>query len=329
VRVRGLDLQSSGIADRRGAIAAAGYSIVVVTWQSAGHLGALVESMNARLFDDPELIVVDNASDDDPEPAARAWRGETRFLGLDTNAGYGAAANRGVAAAGGDAVVLLNPDTELLDGRLGELATFALERRVLTGPRLRNADGSVQPSASGSPIGPWPWVGALIPGAVAPRAVRTRTEPWRLDEPVRVAWLTGACIAGPRDALAALGPFDPALEMYGEDLDLCLRAERAGTPPWFCPTCCEVLHHGGASAALRYDAGPERLVALTRRAVLRRAYGAARERRARRAQRLNLRLRLIAKRALGRDAERERAALEAALSAARPPDLPPPPSPRG
>jgi N-acetylglucosaminyl-diphospho-decaprenol L-rhamnosyltransferase len=285
--------------------------------------------MNARLPDDPELIVVDNASDDDPESAARAWRGETRFLRLDSNAGYGAAANRGVAEAHGDAVVLLNPDTELLDGRLGELAAFALERGVLAGPRLRDPDGSVQPSASGPPVGPWPWVAAVVPGAVAPRPVRARTEPWRLDEPVRVAWLTGACIAGPRAALAALGPFDPALEMYGEDLDLCSRAECAGIGLCFCPTCCEVLHHGGASAALRYEAGPERLVASTRRAVLRRAYGARRERRAWLAQRLNLRLRTIAKRALGLDAERERRALEAALSAVRPPELPPPASPRG
>jgi N-acetylglucosaminyl-diphospho-decaprenol L-rhamnosyltransferase len=285
--------------------------------------------MNARLPDDPELVVVDNASDDDPEPAARAWRGETRFLRLDSNAGYGAAANRGVAEARGEAVVLLNPDTELLDGRIGELAAFALERRVLAGPRLRNADGSVQPSASGSPVGPWPWVGAVIPGRIAPRAVRARAEPWRLDEPVRVAWLTGACIAAPRDALAALGPFDPALEIYGEDLDLCLRAADAGIPSYLHPTACDVLHHGGASAALRYDAGPERVVALTRRAVLRRAYGAPRERRAWLAQRLNLRLRLLAKGVLGLDAERERVALEAALSAARPPELPPPPSPRG
>jgi GT2 family glycosyltransferase len=111
--------------------------------------------------------------------------------------------------------------------------------------------------------------------------------------------------------------------MFGEDLDLCLRAARAGVHSWFHPACCELVHHGGASAALRYDDGPEAVVALTRRAVLRRAYGARRERRAWLAQRLNLRLRLVAKRALGRDASRERAALDAALSATRPPELPP------
>ena len=290
------------------------FSIVVVTWQSAGHLARLVESMNRHLADDPET-------------AAGAWRGAVRFKRLGANAGVGTAANAGVAEASGEAVVILNPDTELLDPRLGDLASFALRERALAGPRVRNADGTPQPSASGPPAGPWPWVGALLPGALAPAAVRARTEPWRLERTTRVAWLTGACIAGPTDVLRGLGPFDPAIEMYGEDLDLCLRGSADGVPSYLCPVTTEILHHGGASAALRYDAGPEAVVARTRRAVLRRALGERRERSARRAQLLNLRLRIAAKRILGGDVERDRAALAALLSAGTPEELPPAPSP--
>jgi N-acetylglucosaminyl-diphospho-decaprenol L-rhamnosyltransferase len=303
------------------------YSIVVVTWQSAGHLAALVQSMNRHLAEGPELLVVDNASDDDPESAARGWEGELRFLGLPENRGYGAAANAGVREAHGDAVVLLNPDTELLDSGLGALARFALERGALAGPRLRNADGSPQPSASGPPVGIWPWLGAVVPGRVQPAPLLARTEAWRLYRPTRVAWLTGACVAGPRAALRELGPFDPGIEMFGEDLDLCLRAAQAGVPSYFHPTACEVLHHGGASAAVRWAGGADSVVALTRRAVLRRTFGERREHAAWLAQRLNLRLRVAAKRALRRDASRDAAALRAAVSARPVPDLPPPPSP--
>jgi N-acetylglucosaminyl-diphospho-decaprenol L-rhamnosyltransferase len=303
------------------------YSIVVVTWQSAGQLAALVESMNRHLVERPELVVVDNASDDDPEGAARAWEGEVRFVGLDANRGYGAAANVGVREAAGEAIVLLNPDTELLDPGLGELARFALEHRALAGPRLLNADGSPQPSASGPPVGVWPWLGAVIPGRLQPRSLVARTEAWRCDRTTRVAWLTGACVAGPGDVLRRLGPFDPAIEMFGEDLDLCLRADRAGVPSYFLPTVCTILHHGGASAAVRWEGGAAPVVALTRRAVLRRAFGARRERAAWLAHRLNLRLRVAAKRALRRDASRDAAALGAAVSARPVPELPPPPSP--
>jgi N-acetylglucosaminyl-diphospho-decaprenol L-rhamnosyltransferase len=304
----------------------AGFSIVLVTWQSAGHLAALVRSMTRHLSTEPELVVMDNASSDDPEGVARSWHGPMSFTRLERNAGYGTAANAGVEAASSDAVVLLNPDTELIDGGLGELAALAVERGALVGPRVLNPDRSIQPSASGSPVGAWPWIGAVIPGRVQPGPLRARTEPWRLDRTVRVAWLTGACVAAPRDALLELGPFDPGIDMYSEDMDLGLRAAAAGIPSLFCPQVCRIVHQGGASAALRFPDGPQQAAALNRRAVLRRAYGASRERRSWLARRTNLRLRVLAKRALGRNFAPERAELTAALSAQPVRDLGPPPA---
>jgi N-acetylglucosaminyl-diphospho-decaprenol L-rhamnosyltransferase len=298
------------------------YSVVVVSWECAEHLEALVASMNAQLDSDPELVVVDNASSDDPARAARGWRGETRFIGLDRNTGFGAAANVGVEAARRQGIVLLNPDTVLLDSSLDRLAELALTRRSLAGPRLLNPDRSPQPSASGSPVGVWPWVGAVMPGAIQPGRLRAQTEPWRLERSTRVAWLTGACIAAPRDVLLGLGPFDPAIHMYGEDMDLGLRAARAGIESWFCPDVSRVIHHGGASAALLYPEGSEAATARSRRRGIARAYGGRREHTAWHAQRLNLRLRVLAKRALGRDAERDRIALGATRAARPEPEEP-------
>jgi len=304
------------------------FSIVVVTWESAGHLRELVSSMNDHLRAGPELVVVDNASSDDPETAAGAWKGETRFIDQPRNLGFGAASNVGIEAARHEGVVLLNPDTVLVDAGIGALVELALARSALAGPRLLNSDGSVQPSASGPPVGAWPWLGAVVPGAIQPSALRARTEPWRLERTTRVAWLTGACVAGPRDVLRALGPFDPAIHMYAEDMDLGLRAGRAGIDSWFCPDVCRVVHHGGVSAVLRFPEGGGAEIARNRRAVLRRAYGVRREWAGWLAQRLNLRFRVIAKRVLGRDAERDRGALADARAARRVPDLgrvPPPP----
>ncbi len=298
------------------------YSIVVVTWQSAPMLEALVTTMNRHLESAPELVVVDNGSRDDPERAARDYRGQVRFMPLERNVGFGAACNVGVENASGSCLVMLNPDTELVDASLDELAAFALRRRALAGPRLLNSDGSVQPSASGAPVGPWPWIGAILPGRLQPRPLRDRTEPWRSRRTIRVAWLTGACVAAPRDALLALGPFDPAIHLYSEDMDLGLRAARSGVPSWFCPDLCRVVHHGGASAALAFPGGAELLAARNRRAVVRRVYGGRRERTGWLAQRANLRLRIAAKRVLGLDASGDRATLEGARSATSIPELP-------
>jgi N-acetylglucosaminyl-diphospho-decaprenol L-rhamnosyltransferase len=302
-----------------------GYSIVVVTYESARHLSALVASMNVHLDGSQELIVVDNASSDSPAPVADGWKGRTRFIGLDANRGFGAASNAGVLEAGGRATVLLNPDTELLDDGLDRLAAAALALGALVGPRLLNPDGSVQPSASGPEVGLWPWVRALIPGALQPTLLQARTEPYRLDRRTPVSWLLGACVAGPTQVLQRLGPFDPALHMYGEDIDLGLRAGVAGIGSWFDPSACALIHHGQGSALVAQGSREawRPAGALNWRAVLRRAYGPRREALAWRALRLNLRLRLLAKRILGRATERDRHALEAALAADRPPALPP------
>jgi len=300
------------------------YSIVVVSFNCERHLAALVDSMNAHLDGSQELIVIDNASTEPPEATTARWKGEHRFLALDSNRGFAAANNAGVELAATEATVLLNPDTELLDAGLDRLAASALQLAGLVGPRVLNTDGSVQPSASGPEVGAWPWVRALLPAAAQPGAIRARTEPYRLEHRLRVAWLTGACIAGPTATLARLGPFDPAFHMFGEDIDLGLRATTAGVPVWFDPGACAIVHHGQGSSTSVYGSreGWRPTGTLNWRAALRRAYGPRRERRAWLALRANLRLRLVAKRLLGRATDRDRAAVEAVESARPVPTLP-------
>lgn len=293
-------------------------SLVVVTWESRTDLARLVDSMLAHLEPHHELIVVDNASSDEPEAELERWPGPRRLERLASNRGFGTAANAGIAAAANEGVVILNPDTELLDGRIADLAAAAVEWRALVGPRLLNPDRTPQPSASGPVVGAWPWIGAVAPGALQPGPIKARTEPWRLQRQTEVAWLTGACIAGPRQTLLELGPFDGRIELLHEDLDLCLRASVTGVPVVFAPELCEVIHHGGTAMRRRFDDAGLELSARNRRQVVARAYGPGRERRSQRAQLLRLRLRVAAKTILRRDRDAELAEIRAARAAAPP-----------
>jgi N-acetylglucosaminyl-diphospho-decaprenol L-rhamnosyltransferase len=300
------------------------YSLVVVTYECAPHLRALVASMNAHLDGAQELVVIDNGSSDDPQRAAQGWKGRLEFCDLRRNAGFGVASNVGVARASEPVTILLNPDTELLEGGLDRLAAAATELGGLVGPRVLNPDGSTQPSASGPEVGAWPWLRALLPAALSPPALRVRTEPYRLERRVAVTWLTGACIAAPTALLHRLGPFDEALHMYGEDIDLGLRARAAGVGVWFDPRAAALVHHGQGSSVLAYGTreGWRADATVNWRAALRRAYGPRAERRAWRALRVNLGLRLATKRALGRATDRDHAALAAARAATDVPALP-------
>jgi GT2 family glycosyltransferase len=73
-----------------------------------------------------------------------------------------------------------------------------------------------------------------------------RFEPWRSDRAREVGWAVAACIAGRTDELRALGPFDPGAFLFYEDLELCLRARRAGMRTILRPDVA-VRHLGGVS----------------------------------------------------------------------------------
>jgi len=291
------------------------FSVIVVTWQCADYLAQLVDSMNRHLTVDPELIVVDNASTDDPESAARRWRGDMVFIRNDQNFGFGAANNTGVQRAKHDSVVLLNPDTLLIDDSLPMLAKEALAIQALVGPRILNPGGSKQPSASGSPIGVWPWINAFVPGRLMPRFAQARTEPWRLAERTRVVWLTGACIAAPKAFLRSLGPFDPSIHIYSEDLDLGLRAHANHIPSFFCPDTAQLIHYANGSARRRFSDDGELVSATNRTLVLRKNHGEGPARRAVLARLTALTLRVAVKHLLKLDASREQRVLVAERSA--------------
>ena len=250
------------------------YTVVVVLHDSATELAALLRSVDAQLPERPQLVVVDSGSHDDGPAIAGEWGAEV--IRLPGNLGFGAASNAGVAAADHAVSVLLNPDCELLDDGLARLADAAhADPRALHAPRLLDADGSVQRSAHPLPG----TVGAVGAAAVhpplLPRALRDRVEPYRAERPRTVGWALGACLAADTGALRRLGPFDPAVHLFAEDMDLCLRARAAGLPTVLHPQLR--IRHAGGHATHR-DGEPVDALARRRRAVVGAARGAARAR---------------------------------------------------
>src|SRR5205823_3874290 len=83
----------------RSRIEAVAFSIVIPTWNSAGDLPALLASVREHLHGAPEVLVVDNDSQDGTLEAAEESGLEPRVLALDENRGFAAACNIGVRAA--------------------------------------------------------------------------------------------------------------------------------------------------------------------------------------------------------------------------------------
>lgn len=277
------------------------FTIVTVLHDSAPELPALLRSLDAHLDPSPQLVVVDSGSRDGGPDLAR--RAGAEVIVLDGNPGFGAATNAGVAAARHEVTVLLNPDCEVLDSGLAALATGAQGRNALLVPRLLNPDGSPQRSAHPLPGRPSALVRAVLPGRALP-------EPHRARRPRRVGWAIAACLAAPTALLRRLGPFDPAAFLFYEDLDLCLRARAAGASTILHPEV-RVRHVGGASTARAFGAEPFALQAQRRREVVGARLGPRALRIDDAAQALTFGLRA----AVGRERERNRAALHALRAA--------------
>jgi N-acetylglucosaminyl-diphospho-decaprenol L-rhamnosyltransferase len=220
------------------------FAIVTVIHDSAADLGRLLDSIERELRPPPSVVVVDSGSSDEGASLARE-RG-ARVAVLDGNRGFGAGCNAGLELVQEPVTALVNPDVELLDGGLAALVAEAAGRDALFAPRLLNVDGSVQDSAHPPPGRLEGLVPALLPRPLLPPPVRRRYEPWRSDRTRRVGWATAACLVARSELLRRLGPFDPDAFLFYEDMDLCLRARRAGVPTILRPDVA-VRHRGGAS----------------------------------------------------------------------------------
>jgi N-acetylglucosaminyl-diphospho-decaprenol L-rhamnosyltransferase len=239
---------------------------VTVTHNSAPELARLAGSIERHL-PGSRLVVVDNASADDSRTVAEA-AGAT-LIAFEENRGFGAAANAGIAAVDEPVTVLVNPDVELIDDSLGALASRAEPGRLYA-PLLLNDDGSRQDSAHPLPATAATALYSLIPGRALPGPLRRATEPWQSPAARRVGWATAACLVARTETFRALGPFDEALFLYAEDLELGLRAET-----WFHPEA-RVIHSGQHSTSREFGGENYELLAQQRRAVVLKSLGARR-----------------------------------------------------
>ena len=291
------------------------FTAVIVLHDSEPELRMLLGSVERHLEVPPQLVVVDGGSRDGGADVARAHG--AHVIELPDNPGFGAGQPGIGSRAEHDVTVLLNPDCELVDGSLAALAAVARSHpRALHAPRLLNADGSVQRSAHPLPG----TVGALLPALVhpplLPRSLRYRAEPYRAPTARTVGWAIGACLAAGTDTLRDLGPFDPAVHLFAEDLDLCLRARAAGIPTVLHPEL--ELRHTGGHATLR-SGEPLELLARRRREAIVSTLGPRALALDDLAQALTFTSRTAGRALLGGDAERPRNQLAALRRARRQP----------
>ena len=228
---------------------------VIVSW----NVRDLLERCLASIRQQPssshlvEVWVVDNASTDGTVARVRQAAPWANLMANQENLGFAAACNQGVAAAGSaDAVLLLNPDAELLPGAIDELARFLSDHSQsgAVGPRLLNPDGTTQSSRRRFPtVATAFWESTFLQQCFpSNRAVRSYyCEDRPDDEPQTVDWLVGACLLIRGKAWDQTGGLDEGFFLYFEETDWFKRASALGWTAAYVPAAW-VCHRGGGSA---------------------------------------------------------------------------------
>src|SRR5579859_1211878 len=249
-----------------------GLALVTVTHNSAGELEALLASVHRHL-PDARLIVADCASSDGTLALARGQRGVT-VLKL-RNIGFGRACNRALAQVVEPVTALVNPDVELIDDSLlalaAEAAALGRPPRLLA-PLVLNPDGSRQDTVHPAPLSAADLVRAVVPPVALPGRLGVGLAPWRARAPRPVGWAVGCALVATTETLRDLGPFDERIFLYGEDMELGLRAARLGVRTWFWPSA-RVIHHGGHSIEAAHGGEPFALRAKARHEAVELARG--------------------------------------------------------
>jgi GT2 family glycosyltransferase len=261
-------------------------SIVVVHWNVAHLLDACLRSLERERGASTlriEVLVVDCDSPDRAYRDIVAQFPGITLIELPTNRGYAAGCNAGIRRSRGDAVLLLNPDTEVHAGALSTLwQTLHIASHVgMVAPLLLNPDGSVQsagyrfPGSANLLLDFFPFHPRLVASPLNGRVpAGDGTQPIQIDYPL------GAAMCVRRSALDSVGLLDEGYGMYSEEIDWCYRFAQHDWTILLAPAA-RVTHFGGQSTAQRAPQMHEALWMSRARYIER--WGTSRQRRVARA----------------------------------------------
>lgn len=210
-----------------------------------------------------EVILLDNASADGTVAAVEAafpaaahpW---LRLIASDTNHGFAEGNNIAARQARGRYLLLLNPDTVVLDGAIDRIVAFAERTPAagIWGGRTIFADGRLNPPSVFGDLTLWSlFCRASGLSLIFPDSPLFESEHyggWQRDSEREVDAVQGSFFLIRRDLWEALEGFDPTFVMYSEEADLCRRARARGARPRMTPEAT-IIHHHGASTKRRAD----------------------------------------------------------------------------
>ena len=228
-------------------------SIIIVNYNVKEFLQNLIHSIEKASTNlTKEIIIIDNASDDGSVDFIKEKFPQIKLIANQTNLGFGKANNIGLKQAAGKYILLINPDTLVAEDTFEKMIQFFESNKNigLAGCKILNPDGTLQLACRRSFPGPWTsftkvtGLSNLFPNS----KIFARYNLTYLDEnkSYEVDAISGSFMMMRKEVYGKVGGFDEQFFMYGEDLDLCYRIQKAGYKVFYVHST-QIIHYKGES----------------------------------------------------------------------------------
>jgi GT2 family glycosyltransferase len=222
---------------------------VLVNYNSGPWLARSVRALKGRGARFPNVIVLDNASDDDSVDGLQDMPG-LDLIRMTENLGFGPGVNRAFKGVSTEYMLIINPDCLLVSEALLTLVAEldAHPEAGLASGRIFDMSGNEQRGSRRQLPGP-----RRVLNEVFRFRLGTGVDLIHLPAPLEagpVEAVSGACMLLRTEAFEQLGGFDAGFPMHFEDLDLMARLQQAGWRVRLVPTVA-ISHAGGISSRRR------------------------------------------------------------------------------
>lgn len=233
--------------------------ILIISYNTAQLTCEAISSVFSETdMNDKRLIVLDNASSDDSVSLITSKFDDIKLIASDINYGFALGNNIAAKESAAEYILLLNPDTVVLDGAIDKLFAFAKKnpQAGIWGGRTLYGDRTLNPLSCFGRMTLWNQFcrGSGL-AAVFKSSQFFNSEEfggWQRDSVREVDIVSGCFLLIKRSLWEQLHGFDEKFFMYAEDADLCLRARQLGANPMITPEAT-IIHYGGASEGVRAD----------------------------------------------------------------------------
>ena len=199
-----------------------------------------------------EIFVVDNNSTDGSKQFLEPLFKEVHFIWLPKNIGFAKANNIALAKTSGDYILFLNPDTIVAEDSFEKTIAFLQNNTAIGALGVKMIDGSGQFLKESKRAFPSPSISLFKILGLAnlfPKSklfAKYHMGHLSVNENNEVDVLAGAFMLVPKVVLNVVGSFDEAFFMYGEDVDLSYRIQKAGYKNYYFAKTT-ILHFKGES----------------------------------------------------------------------------------